>query len=182
MYELKRPSQLRRFFKHNSYTEEAMDDLILWLEKVNVNFKDEDDFNKRVPRLIEKFLLSELDKGNATSPVAYAYFGMKNHKDGYRALIEKDREEKKKKWWDQNHPKTTEKQKPTKKAEETAKPETPKKKVSGTEKLYQNGNVEIYKTTIDNDPTIMILLKRYSTDSLLKSLLSEMVESFFSFF
>ena len=46
MYEVKKASQLRRFFRHNDYTETAMDIIFNWLEKVNANFKDEDDFMK----------------------------------------------------------------------------------------------------------------------------------------
>ena len=39
MYEVKKESQLRKFFNHNAYTEMAMDLTFNWLEKVNALFQ-----------------------------------------------------------------------------------------------------------------------------------------------
>ena len=48
MYIVKRATQLNKFFRHNVYQEVAADFMFKWLEKVNANFKDEDDFMKRM--------------------------------------------------------------------------------------------------------------------------------------
>ena len=40
----------------------------------------------------------------------------------------------------------------------------------------------IYKTTVGNDPAIMILLRNYSTDSLLKMMVTEMIKDLSYFF
>jgi len=176
MYEVKNVTQLRKFFKHNAYTWAAQSIILGWLEKVNANFKDENDFNERMPKLIEKYLLSEKENKSQQDLVARAYFGIRGLEVGYRALRNTEKAKK------TQQAKETVYTKKAEEPEDAVEPEEPKKRISGTERLYKNGNMEIYKTTIDNDPTIMILLKNYSTDSLLKSLISEMINDFFCFF
>lgn len=171
MYEVKRATQINKFLRHNDYQAKAGVILFNWLEKVNANFKDEDDFIKRMPRLIEKFLLSETEDELERTNVALAYFGARDAKVKWALLIDKNTPKK-------EQPKKT--SKPTEDAEEpTEEKGEPKRRVSGTEKVYANGNTEIYKTTIDNEPTLMILIRNYSTDNLIKSLVSEFVEDIF---
>ena len=180
MYEVKKASQLRRFFKHNDSTEQAMDIIFDWLEKVNANFKDEEDFETRMPKIIEKYLVSEQRDEYPQVVVAEAYFGKRERVYKYMELLDNYRAEKKKEA-------EAKKAQQTKKTQTAKTPEEPKKqeqprRVRGTEKLYGNGNTEIYKTTIDDEPTIMILLRNYSTDDFLKAMVREMIDDFFSFF
>lgn len=164
MYEVKKTSQLRKFFRHNSYTEGAMAAVFNWLEKVNANFKNEDDFNARMPKLIERYLVDTNEDASWREVTAGAYFGVRDYAFKWQELLNKK----------------TKTSKPAEDAEEpTEKKGEPKRRVSGTERVYANGNTEIYKTTIDNEPTLMILIKNYSTDSLIKSLVSEFVEDIF---
>ena len=177
MYIVKRATQLNKFFRHNVYQDVAADFMFKWLEKVNANFKDEDDFRERMPRLIEKFLVSTTEDEHTRSVIAQAYFGIRDAKVKWGLLIDKNTPKKTTTEKKTIHIKNSE---PAKDAEEpTEEKGEPKRRVSGTEKIYKNGNTEIYKTTIDNEPTLMILIKNYSTDDLIKSLVSEFVEDVF---
>lgn len=180
MYEVKKASQLRKFFRHNCCTETAMYIILDWLEEVNANFKDEEDFNKRMPRLIEKYIVSTTEISDDRKDVARAYFGARDFEAKWKDLEAKNlyAEKEKKKAQETKrtiHIKNAEESEEPKKQEQT-------KKTHNTEKIYENGNMGIYKTTIGNDPAIMILLRNYSTDSLLKMMVTEMIKDLSYFF
>lgn len=165
MYEVEKTSQLRKFFRHNAYTEMAMTLIYNWLEKVNANFKNEDDFNTRMPKLIERYLTDANEDTDYRNVVASAYFGIRDCVTKWQELLDK---------------KTKTSEPKAEKVKVNIKKEEPKaEKKTKTERLYKCGNMEVYKTELEDAPALMILIKNYSTDDLFKAIATEIVKDFF---